>query len=94
MLRNVRLTINTFRLFSFTQLSKVKTKQGFSNRTDNQTFGFMDDNKKIMLLISSIFCIVFVLLIWKKVRCQTEVKYIFIWLVLLLIGILYNIRSR
>jgi hypothetical protein len=90
-------TAATFQLFSSAAVSRVDTKRGFYkllNQNGNETLGSIADGTKIVLLISFIFCILFLLLFWKKAQCKPYFKRIFIWLFLFLIGVLYYTTSR
>jgi hypothetical protein len=90
-------TAAIFQLFSSTAVSRVDTKRRFYkllNQNGNETLGSIEYDTKIVLLISFIFCILFLLLLWKKAQCKPYFKHIFIWLFLFLIGVLYYTTSR
>jgi phosphoglycerol transferase MdoB-like AlkP superfamily enzyme len=75
----------------------MNTKQAvykLLNQNGNQDLGSIEDSTKIFLLISFIFCILFLLLRWKKEQCKSYFKRIFIWLFLFLIVVLYYTTSR
>jgi lipoprotein signal peptidase len=76
------------------EITSVKVNPEFHNLTrgnNNQVFGLFGDDRKILLLLVSIFLILFVLFKLKKLQSRMYFSFTMI-LLLLIIGILYNIR--
>lgn len=75
-------------------MTAVKANRSFYQllkQNDNQMLDLIKDNTKILFFISTVLCILFMLLQWKKIVFQNYFMTIWILLLLIIVGMLCNI---